>query len=583
MGGIVDHLASGAADLAAKTAGHTGGGLMDAASKGITSLLEHSEGFFKSNEALFKTTPSGAPFVEGILKGKYFPQLKQGFAEQLAQQVKVGQAHDPIKAMATAREMARAKTFGANDELLIDFVHRARKESGSNAHADNVGLALSTMFHENFEELHKPTAWGIDENGVMRQPKFVKRPVTWLEKAGVTKAPAYTKPTELEKHLRNAMGYVFTPFIAIPHLTQILNPVLDMGIKHVANGISDLMEKSPKNLVQLARSGVMADEMYYSMVNPEAGWMKKIFHHPGFTPVRKKYLEIAALAGRSALYDSAAEFLESKGADKASGVMLKHLGLNPAEFLARQADHTLRFDAPQNIVELGLNGGHLSSLRLTSNDVLTAMYRSGSESMFIRDGLNTPYAWDTTPLRRMMFMYKHYAFAQGKFLRDVLYRAYDAGGIPAVSAKLAIIGTALPAAGEIIKGAERWAHGDTDSATWQDGNVVGKGDASEYLDAMAHVAGFGMMYSTIRSAQRHALAGMVVGPLFNSLIDVAQDVVNLKGKNMKQTRHGDSLSPSQKKLGRDIVGRAGLGGPLISRVLFPKKVVHHKDVINQGE
>ena len=101
-------------------------------------------------------------------------------------------------------------------------------------------------------------------------------------------------------------------------------------------------------------------------------------------------------------------------------------------------------------------------------------------------------------------------------------------------------------------------------------------DVSEYLDAMAHVAGFGMLYSTIRSAQRNALAGMVIGPLFNSTIDIVQDAANLRGRNAKQLRHGDKLSPTQRKLGRDIISRTGIMGPLLAHTMFPKKQVKHK-------
>jgi hypothetical protein len=78
---------------------------------------------------------------------------------------------------------------------------------------------------------------------------------------------------------------------------------------------------------------------------------------------------------------------------------------------------------------------------------------------------------------------------------------------------------------------------------------------------------------------------MVIGPLFNSSIDIVQDVANMRGRNVKELRHGDKLSPTQRKFGRDIVSRTGIMGPLLSHTMFPRKQVKHKHKpqTSQGE
>jgi hypothetical protein len=88
---------------------------------------------------------------------------------------------------------------------------------------------------------------------------------------------------------------------------------------------------------------------------------------------------------------------------------------------------------------------------------------------------------------------------------------------------------------------------------------------SEYVDAMSHVAGFGVAYSMVRAAQRHNLGGYMMGPIPSTVMDMTQD----------------ALSGNGRKLARSVGYRVPVVGPYVTNKVLPRrKAGRKKDVAN---
>jgi hypothetical protein len=493
-------------------------------------IFEESMPWRASVDSILKKFSTSAPLGDYI-KNVYEPEIAHE-AEHF-----VGQGLDRGQARRVGKSIVDAYTWGSNYQRLAQVVNNVRANHGTFA-AQHVADAISVYFKEG--------GYGAGAPGK-----------EWRRMAKVGLSP-YTKPANWEQDLRGASRWIFTSRIAIPHLSQPLNTLLIGGLENSIKSLRDLIAEPQMMLQRVLQSGAFEYEHVdqFGKIIQGNSIFEKLFNQPGFRFLRKWQIVHAALTGEYAAKDAADRVLyhASRGANYANDINFKTAS---AELKALGIDHR----------EVLQNGG------LTPNLLQRAQFKGADEAMFISRGLRTPPGWEHNYAMRFAFMYRHYIFSQGKLLKDSLIRSYELArqGNPIPLMKtVAIIGAIFPAAGELIKGAEGLATGHNPlSEDFQKRRITPvenvaevfgikhntiAGAADEYLDAVSHTAGLGIMYSILRSAKRNALAEVMVGPYGTTLADLGQDMYHMKGE----------------ELARDVLSRAPVVGSAASQYFLPR-------------
>lgn len=469
----------------------------------ISEAAERSTPWLKSFGSELEKFPAGKLLKEH-LENVFEPQLHKIAQQRMDALGAKATPQDINNAFRDTAEHLRVRHFGPKQQLLTAVIKDAYNKGGPIL-ANNVSDGLNIYFHEN--------------KGIVGYQLAA-------QKAGVpvSGTSAKTPINQVEAKIRSGFSWLITPRIVIPHMTQPLNFLMFDSVTSVAKGLAEYFTdyKSAKAFVK--RSGALADEYKYQLMSQSTGgntWIARLFHQPGFNFVRRQQIIWSALAGKHSALESAEELLSNPNSKRAI-TNLKSLGLDP-----------------QKIAQKG---------GLSAEDIELAAYRNAQETMFIRSGLDTPHAWETNMATRLTFMYKHFAYNEGRFLIEAFRKAYAAEGIPGVAKTAAIIATLFPVAGEFVKLTEQLITGRDDNPK---DNFLG----NEYTDAIAHASGFGIMYGMVRSAQRSATASYFAGPFFGLIDDLSQDLWR-----------GDLYA-----LGRDTTRRAGVFGPAISNTMFPRR------------
>lgn len=417
-----------------------------------------------------------------------------------------------------SKQYARETVFGKNNEHLIAVVKGAYQETGRRTYADNIADGLSTYFHEEQSNWRNAVRKGVG-------------------KVNIDARSPYYATGEFEKAVKSTTSAMLTGRVAVPHSLQaIVNGILTKGVTNTTRAISAVFSDPQLMKQRVAMSGAMVDQMYHELIEASkkdgAGRLKKFYldiKQPGLNFVRKWNIITSGIGGKFAAQEYAEDLLNGKNIEAAK-INLKYFGIDPAEV----------------VLNKGLSAEHEDK----------AIFRSVQEDMFNRGGLQTPPKWDQSSMSRVMFMYKQYAYNEGRLIVDTFKRSASiyktSGDIKPLLKTMATVGIIFPLAGEATKIVMNLITGH--NATQTD-KLTGNRYVDEYIEAMGHVAGFGIAYSMFRSASRRMLANALIGPVFGSAVDLTQDMA----------------TGNYHQLTRDIGNKMGVAGPLVTNKLLPPK------------
>lgn len=492
-------------------------------SKEGTSIFEGLRNWVTSQDSMLRKTKLGSDFAD-ILRNKYEPAVKQTLGNTLEQMKNTGSYHPTVAAKAEReiRQNLAEQMFGKKREAFTALVQQADRERGS-VYANSIADNLSGYFGE---DAHYEAPW---------RRSLIKKGVD------VTPTSKLTFTSNFERSLRKGASAMMTGRVAIPHLFQApLNSFLDSGAKNVAKAFVDYFGDKQEALRFVLNSGALSDEIKYELAQSYSnkGLWQKLYgavRHPGFDSVRRFGIVLSALAGKHAAIEAAQDGM--LGNEERASIMLRSFGLNPDAVKANK-------------------------WVLSEADKLTAAYRGASKDMFIRSGLDTPGAWENSGAIRTAFMYKHFMFNEGRFLKTYFQREYELGGHLGLAKAVAKFALAAPVFGELVTSMDALVTGNDPTQRYGPGYKIGEkvgGDAGgaigEMIDAMSHAGGFGLFYNIWRDAQRRSLATFLIGPIYGSLTDLAADVG----------------SGNYEQLGRDITRKIPVVGPAVTNAILPRK------------
>lgn len=507
-------------DIGEKVAGDAVKGFGDFLSKETGAY-----GFVRSTKALLEKTETGKIF-SNFLEHTYEPKVRQLGQEKLTSKIASGvkPATAAQESIREAHQEVRKLFLGQNDEALIKAIHTATKKHGTiygNAFADS----MSVYFNDAGSYWRKAKV----------NPSGATTPIS-LKDVGIKGTSSYHSQSEIETGLRKGLSWMYTPLIAIPHVGQLANIFLDNSIKDVAKGLGEYFGSSTKDKFRadLIKSGALFDELRYEIEDDAKGGgiARKMFHHPGFGFVRRQEIGIAAASGKQAALDAASK-ISSNSNDRWSRYTLVKLGLNP--------DH------------IADRGG-----RLTEDEIRKVMYTEADRTIFLRSNLKTPWRWEESFAARMGSQYRHFQYRQTQFLSNVFKNSYKEGGISQFAKSVATFATLFPAFGELVHSVENMAL--LQSPLNRDPHH--KLANNEYIDAMAHAAGFGVFYSMTRAGMFNGGKGYLEGPLFSTADDILIGIPTKLVKGSQYLAKGDKEKAKKQFKGaaRGVVSKLGAPG-----------------------
>jgi len=448
---------------------------------------------------------------------------QQILESKIAAKVKPVQAAQ--ESIREAHQDARKIFLGQNDEALIKAIHTATKKHGT-IYGNALLIACLYIFNDAGSYWRKAKV----------SPSGSSQAAISLKDVGIKGTSSYSSQSEIEGGLRRALSWMYTPLIAIPHIGQVANIFLDNSMKDVAKGVSEYFGSTTKDKFRadLIKSGALFDEIRYQMMDDAAGGglVRKMFHHPGFNFVRRQEIGIAAASGKHAALDAAGT-LSTNSSDKWARYTLAKLGINP--------DH---------LAEQGF--------KLTEDQIRKAMYSEANRTIFIRSQLKTPWRWEESFVARMGSQYRHFQYRQTQFLAEVFKNSLKEGGPTQFLKTVATFGTLFPAFGELVHSMENMAL--LKSPTERDPKR--KLLDNEYVDAMAHAAGFGVFYSMTRAGLFNGGRGYLEGPLFSTADDILIGIPTRLVKGTKYLAKGDRDKAKKQFKGavRAVAGKLGAPG-----------------------
>jgi hypothetical protein len=500
-------------------------------------------GFSRSGEALLRKSKAG-DILADYIKQEFEPAV--GKTGQQLLQTKLQPGMLPHQATQVLRTMGRDATnlnrklyFGNNDELIIKAIAEGTKQRGP-----AYGSAMADVMSSYFREAN--SSWRQKKVGIIVPGARLS-----LTDLGIRGTNKFVTPHEWEEGLRRSYSWMFTQGIAIPHLSQIVNPILREGVTNTAKALSEWTEalvktgRPDKAFHDIIESGLLFDEFRYEALadakTPGASLATKLFNHPGFNWVRRQQITIAALAGKNHFLNAVAE-LRNGVNTQMNEFTLRRLGVDVAALRGR-------------------------NWQILPEDMQSAMYQAGVQNMFVRSDLDLPWKWDENFPSRLASQFKQFGFRQTKFLAETFRDAYLHGGptkadkIKNLAKTTAVFGIFFPVAGEFVKQLESIAVGKGFDNPFGDDKTLG----GEYFDAIGHAAGWGIFSSMFRSGQRGYIRGAFEGPLLTSTEDFYQAGVDIKeGLKLEYEDDPEKAERKFKAAGRLTIGKMGLPGRIIS-------------------
>jgi hypothetical protein len=432
-----------------------------------------------------------------------------------------------------SEKVSRNVFFGPDNRNLNAIIH-AIKENRGRVSAGNAANYLDVA-------LHNPAIASYRE--------------------GLTQQSAYKPVIESERFLRQVGSYMLASRIAVAHASQWVNSINNSGLKAFSEGIFDLV-KDRQGAIEFAyEGGSMYEELRREMeisIRGGESRLKRALHQPGFGWVRKQLKITSAVIGKHEAEDAALQLLRNP-TNRDAAIVLGKLHIDPNDVIQNKG--------------------------LTQNMKDTAGYFAADRDVFFNES-GTPFKWQGTPSARLRTMYKPFSFRMSKMIKDTLVKDLERGGTDLSSFKkgittltpqslfnvtktLATLGTLFPVVGELIVLTENQILGRQDKPFETDTPFTEKWKQEhsfldQYLNAIAHVGGFGIAYSMFRGMSHRMLSNFVLGPVESSTLDFAGDV----GKAIWGTPSGKhDFTPVL----RDVMRKVPIVGPGLTRQFIPSK------------
>lgn len=456
----------------------------------------------RSGKARLEETGIGKALSQAI--ENHFDPLYHEIGQSLADsKIAAGIPKDTAyrEARNEARTQAADHVFGPKREALTKVIATSLKQHGP-IYAQDVHEIVSTHLEDTSNKWLRNRLPGMQSN---------------LSKQGI-KETAFKTPTETEVGVKKMMGWMYTPLIAIPHMSQVANIVFENGISATAKGIAELASKSSRDqfLVANRKAGTLFDELRMQAIEDAQGGgiARKLFHYPAFGVVRRAELNLAAVSGKHAALD-AVEQLKS--------------GSN-----VRLAEHQLE--------KLGIDVNLLkqNNFQLGPEQLQKAMYHASDNAIFQRSGFKTPWLWEQGTAARFVSMYHSFMFRQTAMIKNGLRDGWKYGGMSEVMKQLGILGTLFPVAGFMVKEIEKISTGQNPTKREQGENLelTKNRYMDEYIDSLGHAAGLGIYYTLLKAGQYSSTGTIAGGPVFGTIVDgtyAASSIIHGKWSQAERT------------------------------------------------
>jgi hypothetical protein len=529
------------------------------ASEGIGNFLSRfadGQGYFKTARDILSKSEAGKILLEHIdntiipqsrkTAQAYFDAASSTVSKSLSGQAKNKAIYDIAReSKMRAWGDVRQTYLGKKDEVLISSIYNATKEKGVN-YGNMMADSLNIVFHDAGESFKLPgkditlPSWRTERVKLSAGAKGIS-----LSDVGIREKALFKAPEQLEKSIKNTIGWMYAPLIAIPHMSQVGAILLDSGIKATAKAVFDYgsIQMGADHIFQgVLRSGTLFDELSYEMKADAAGKgiFEKMFHFPGFNWVRRQELTLGALAGKHAIIEASEKYARDSS-DKWAKYGMEKLGLKAEEF-------------------------EKNDFQLRPEDIERAMFKEANRSIMITRELDIPWKWQESAWSRLAFQYKDFAYRYGRFLSSSVANAYKYGGPTELAKTILILGTVFPALGEIVHSMENVA--TTKNPLHRDNE-----GSDEYFSAFGYAGGLGIFNSMWRAGMYNYGKGWLEGPIMSAAEDVLVGVPTHVYKAGKYLQEGDTYKAEKqmKAAGREVFSKAGWPGRIIAEQLKDPK------------
>lgn len=443
---------------------------------------------------------------------------------------------------------------------------------------DKHGLASAQLFSDAYAYLMRDRVpIGVDPHPVTgaKEPlAYVSTFKNRVYNAGVPvkREPTYTPRNKIEKATQAWANTTMVPLLAIPHITTFFNSTLGTSpgnwvggvIKSIVNGVgrrNDMWQP-------LLESGVLtetimreadfynkfhaSDRTFKLPENSIYGNLYKMFHQPGFAPMRDFMLIQGGTIGKITADQVAQDFVKNPKNESLLW-QVKEFGLDPKKLISQ-------------------NG------QLDHEDMLKAIYAFVDKYYFVDNALQKSRLLSASPTGRTLGTFHGYVTRQRKLMYRAMFKDMKERGPASVARNLAIGGLAFPMFGEGVKivglgirgqPAKKEAEKDIENIEFEHG--VGPALES-YIEAMSHVGAVGVYAHMMRGALHHGLLDAAAGPIIGAQAEFLQDTVSGLNQVYKHggRRAGHYLAPVGRDLAYDVP-YVSLGTQLLGHRLFHRK------------
>ena len=505
--------------------GGIGGAVFDLAEKAAPKLGPLGDLALKTMEHTFGlesvlTGKSGAAITDHLKMFQSEKAIGRSVANQqaLATAKSGGVLAKPADIATQVTKAARTKVFGGKDEVLAGLVKAVEHEHGYTK-AQLVTDHLGTYFHE--QEY---------PGGSTLQQNLNRNPINKDSGTRYTSSN-YTAPTSGEQFLKHGFtaGLAFKAGLA--HTTTNLNMLMDQSLASYGKSLKYMFGDNYKGAkAQLAVTGGLGhlfETEYNQLYAIRTGaitkyipgsfgeFISKNFLIPGMDAVRNRNMVMAAMQGKFVAEESAAKLLHGTPEQaRIAAIDLQHLRIDPAEVRSR-----------------GLLPEHIQH----------AQSQNAQNTLHLDQGLSKSDWGQNTAIGRLTTMYHSYGVMQAKFMANTIKKEMLEKHDPMSIIKLiTTMGVIAPAAGNAIYSLEQqWAgkeHGQFLEKLGQREKVLlDARQLGERIDAITHIAGFGILSTYSRAASRSHLATQMMGPVLNSGIELGQDTLKAATGTAKWT------------------------------------------------
>jgi hypothetical protein len=557
MGGFYNTVAKlateGTEKLGAKIFGQ---GTAHALSESVESGLYH--GIFPAKTA-FQDIPAAKALWDHY-QGPY-QEVKN---KLISQGVQTAQAAGSVKPhheiVSEASRKAQDIAFGQNRSSIQGVLKHVEKTVGKNR-ADILADHLNIMFKEE-----------TDSQGLSRFDRDMRKKSPDNDGFNTPPSP-YKRPGPVESNVLRTKNAMLAYKAAIPHLASNLNILISDGFQNYAKVLATNFGPGRKGAEATVLATNAISELWYTGYREKQafdnGIIKKYapggvgeFIHrnlyiPGMSRVRYETLLMSAHASKLAAEEASAHLM--RGNDKMALPMLRELGLDAAKIKSQRGV-------------------------LLQEDIDKAYYHGTNTRAFLNQADNRTALSQQSAIYRVMGSFHNYISSQSQFLRRTFKRQYEQGDFIGIARNIGLMSMAFPVLGATIYESERLLAGNDwddpsghlrnrveatpagqiyDSLTGRENAASTARTALNTIDNLSHLASFGVATGYVRGAARNNLAGQMLGPVPNMLVQAAQDF----GKALTtDERHPHAAEPLERDALSDTLPY-GIGSMLTHKIL----------------